>query len=124
LDAPPLQTRRRDPLALGLAAVVGKALQREPARRHRSAQELRDELLHLRNTSSAGVLAANIPASPTGQPRREAAALRRFAPSPTALMFALLMIAAWISAWRGPLTSQEIQRADPPQQHLAAIVLQ
>ncbi len=42
-DAPALQTERDDALARGFAAVVAKALEREPARRYQTADELRSD---------------------------------------------------------------------------------
>jgi serine/threonine-protein kinase len=51
--APSLPTARRDPVARGLAAVVARALERHPARRFQSAEELRADLLHLLDVASA-----------------------------------------------------------------------
>jgi serine/threonine-protein kinase len=48
-DAPPLETGRQDPLALGLAAIVRRTLERSPSKRYASADELRAALCHLRD---------------------------------------------------------------------------
>lgn len=119
-DPPPMRTGRRDPAAIGLAAVVAKALEREPSRRQASAQELRDALLRLRKGPSVAVVSGGPPASVTMPPRRRAAALRRLAPAPAALMFALLMIAAAVSGLQGLLPNQPSPRANG-QPDLAAI---
>ena len=52
-DAPPLPTGRRDPVARGLAAVLARALQRDPASRYQSAEELRVDLRRLRDLASS-----------------------------------------------------------------------
>jgi serine/threonine-protein kinase len=51
-EAPALLTGRHDRVAEGLAAVVAHALERDPARRYQSAEELRTDLFHLRRIAS------------------------------------------------------------------------
>jgi serine/threonine-protein kinase len=115
-DAPQMHTGREDSVAVGLAAVVGKALEREPARRYQSARELRDELLRLRSTPAAdatvgsplpGAGDARTPA--TGLPRGVEASPARPARALPAMMFAMLVIVAIACGWNDSPASEAIQ---------------
>jgi eukaryotic-like serine/threonine-protein kinase len=53
-EAKPLPTGRTDPLAIGFAEIVGKALRRRPAERYAKAQEMLDDLTNLVTRGSHG----------------------------------------------------------------------
>jgi serine/threonine-protein kinase len=105
-EAPPLPTERRDPVARGLATVLARALQRDPASRYQSVDEFRVDLRRLRDLASSRsevVTVAMVPPVPAGAGshssaqvsavRSVARGLRRH-PFVTAIAAALLVGAA------------------------------
>jgi serine/threonine protein kinase len=86
--APPLPTGRRDPVARGLATVLARALERSPAARYHSADQLLADLMCLRDL----VTCKAVPPSTAVGPRARTLSGRLFA---AAAIVALLLSVAW-----------------------------
>jgi serine/threonine protein kinase len=99
-EAPSLPVRRQDAVARGLAAIVARALERDPARRYHSADEMRADLLRLRETP--------VDAPPVHPPSVGAGGLLRLAAAfwrgrgVVALMFMTLALVSAVCAHAAP----------------------
>jgi serine/threonine protein kinase len=137
-EAPALATGRRDPVACGLASVVARALESRPVRRYQSAEELRADLYHLRDLTTARPALSDADASPRQAPAPAVSpAVPSVPPSATrdvarrarrriltAAMFVTLLLGVAFGAriGRGEARISMVQLAPPPQTAVAPAI--
>ncbi len=120
-EAPPLPTDRQDPFALAFVKVLARALERNPRERYSSADELRADLVRLRDLAAKGATRAAAIDASTAKPARAATRVaRRYVLSAVMVMTLLAVIIAGSRIGRGD--SSVSSSAAPPAETRSATV--
>ncbi len=101
-EAPPLPTDRQDPFARGFVKVLARALERNPRERYSSADELRADLVRLRDLAEKDATRAASPDASAAKPARTTTrGARRYVLSAVMVMTLVAVIIAGSRIGRG-----------------------